>query len=214
MRKLIFAFWVNLRCLIGSPAFLFSQFTICFQRTYSYASKNNDNYSIPHYVIFPNLTKFVLELRHPGPRHEWSGVGSCLPCATSAVYPGLGVPRDLAGKFREATFCAQALYLRAVCLELNVQFHQKSIISPWADQGDHHGNWRRPKVVQGLPEWSQNKPKVSPRKRQGSRRTLRDEQNRQLYTHKQNMRKLTPTAIQRPASITYFLLNIKLYIKV
>ena len=109
---------------------------------------------------------------------------------------------DPAGKFRAGIYCAQSSYLRAICSELEVQFCQKPIISAWPDQGDLHGNPRRPKVLHGLPRRNQKETKVGPRTEQIQKHP-KETNKSQNYVHiKQIYADSLSTAIQRPASIS------------
>ena len=79
--------------------------------------------------------------------------------------------------------------LESNLLESDVQICSKTIKCPWADQGDLHGNPRRPTVVQGLPKRTRAKPKVGPRRGKRGRRTTNGGQ--QITTlHQMNFTKI------------------------
>ena len=67
------------------------------------------------------LREFVMNSRHPGPRHEWRGVASCGPNVTlCASADPRGSPRIPGDEFREVIFWWQAADLRAKCSELDL----------------------------------------------------------------------------------------------
>ena len=118
-------------------------------------------------------------------------------------------------EFREVTFCAQAHYLRAICLELDVHFGPKVIPSslgsprcpqwPHGVQGSQKGDQSDAKEaalgVQGTPKGPNRKPKVAPR-----RAKWQNELNKsQNYIHISKIHANSrSTAIQRPTSITIY----------
>ena len=144
----------------------------------------------------------MFNYRHPSPRREWSGVGSCGSWPSLRPLAAVGA---VGAEFREVIFCAQARYLRAICSELDVHCWPKSAQAPLGSPRCpkwFHGVPREPKGsqsdakesplgAQGAPKAPKRQPKVTPRKAKWAPTTPQgDQQITKLYTHKQNTCKL------------------------
>ena len=150
----------------------------------------------------------VFNFRHPSPRHEWSGVGSCGSCATLG---GLG---ESAPEFREVSFYAQASQTLSILTETDVHFRPQVIpSSPWEPKVSKwsHGVPREPKGSQSdakesplgardVPKGPKRGPKDGPRKAKWVPKPFKGDQpitNIHIQRIHANSRS---TAIQRPTS--------------
>ena len=132
-------------------------------------------YSYLQLLLFRGV---CLNYSHPGPRREWSRVGSCSSCATLGPYCAN------TAEFREVVFCAQARYLRATCSELGVHFAPKVIpSSPWEPKAPQVAQ-RNPKGAKGKPKWRQREPLGSPRRSKGSPKSRQVVQN-EFHKHQE-----------------------------
>ena len=91
----------------------------------------------------------MFNYRHPSPRYEYSGVGSCGSCATLGGYGAAGAAT---GEFREVTFYAQASQTFQIMTETDVHFDPKSSQAPLGSPRWPNGAHRHPKEAKGKPK--------------------------------------------------------------
>ena len=122
------------------------------------------------------LRESILNSRHPCARRESMGVGSCGLSHTSRRLGESGGSRGLPEWFQQATFCAQAAFLGAICSQLDVVFCQKLIKCARQPKGT-------PMATQGVPKWSKGCPKgrkENPKSAQGETRGVQGHPKRPI----------------------------------